>query len=386
TSTLMNVIFKNKGDFYKFYKSNKDNDHVKNFNCINERIQSDLDFIINQVEYDSIDSQLLWDKEKAEFEIKEGINGIMVNRNELIENLYRNLGKETQIELPTEKIPQSITKHHLEKRCKQRGEFSTSFKTSSQNRKHNIKVATNRLNGLQVASQQVISFNDVVGPRTIANGFLESRIISGGVFVEGVGGGVCQVSTTLFNAWMRAGLEVVNATSHSLKVSYVPPSMDAMVSSRTDLTLKNNSEYDVFIKAYTKEDSLFIIIYGYEMQERIELRNEIIKIIYCNEYDEVEKEDIEWEEEEQFRVLSPPKNGLVSNAYKDVYKGSRLISSTKIRTNTYLAQKGKIVRRKSSSDTEERENKEKKSTIYFGDNNPFSCVFDGITFLKYLVS
>ena len=77
------------------------------------------------MEYDSIDSRLIWDKHKAEFEIIEGKNGRIVNRNSLIENLYRNFGREINIELETEEIPQQVTKQELKKRCMERARFST---------------------------------------------------------------------------------------------------------------------------------------------------------------------------------------------------------------------------------------------------------------------
>jgi vancomycin resistance protein YoaR len=384
TSTLMKVIFKNRANFNKFYSANKDNPHVRDFSCINEEIYSDLERVIKQVEYDSIDSRLIWDKHKAEFEIIEGKNGRIVNRNSLIENLYRNFGREINIELETEEIPQQVTKQELKKRCMERARFSTYFSSSSANRKHNIKTATHRLNGLKIAPNEVLSFNDAVGPRTAENGFLQSKIISGGAFITGTGGGVCQVSTTLFNAWVRAGLEVINAKNHSLKVSYVPPSMDAMVSSRTDLILKNNSPYDVYIKAYTQNDSVNVIIYGYEMKQRIELKSQIIKIIYSNGYDEIDR-PVDWKEGETVRILAHPKNGLISAAYKEVYEGGRLVSSQKIRTNTYLAQRGKLVRRKIIP-SEEKEKEPEESTFKLVDHYAVSGIDDRIAFLINLVS
>ena len=170
--------------------------------------------------------------------------------------------------------------------------------------------------------------------------------------MQGVGGGVCQVSTTLYNAWIRAGLDVINAVNHSLPVSYVGPSLDAMVSSKNDLLLFNNTEHDVYIKAHTQNGRIYFTIYGYYTPERTVIRNKIIKILPCNEYD-ILNIPLDWKENETFRILASPRNGLVSCAYKDVYIGNKLIKTEKLRTNTYSPQRGKMVKRTIKEEDEE---------------------------------
>ena len=121
------------------------------------------------------------------------------------------------------------------------GEYSTSYASSSAARKHNIELAASAVNGAVIGVGEEFSFNVTVGVRSRRRGYLPAPVIVSGKYTTGVGGGVCQVSTTLYNAVLRSGLEVVSVSRHSIPVSYVPRSMDAMVSGATDFRFKNNT-------------------------------------------------------------------------------------------------------------------------------------------------
>ena len=113
------------------------------------------------------------------------------------------------------------------------------------------------------------SFNYTIGERTERRGYKKAKIIVGGEFVDGVGGGVCQVSTTLYNAVLLAGLKVVECHPHSLPVSYVEPSFDAMVNSGwADLKFINDTHNPVIIRARADGAKLTIQIFGEPMNER----------------------------------------------------------------------------------------------------------------------
>lgn len=345
TRTLLIVLIRHNGSFKRYYDLHKKEPEVQDFSCINNEIKSDLEMLIQALERPAKDAEILWDASQAKFDYIEGKNGVMVDRNAIIENLYSLFGVKTEITLKGEVIPPKMTVEMLKEYTAERAAFSTEYSKSSINRKHNIATAAGRLNGLVIPARTEFSFNAAVGPRTVANGFLMAKIISGGDFVDGVGGGVCQVSTTLYNAWVRASLEVKNAVSHSLPVSYIGPSLDAMVSSRNDLILYNNSDNNIYLKAWTKNDRIFFAVYGKYTGEKIVLRNEIVKLIPSPGYEEVD-EPLIWKEGENFRIISPAANGLISNAYKDVYVDGKLQRTEKLRSNTYLPRKGKIVRRK----------------------------------------
>ena len=141
--------------------------------------------------------------------------------------------------------------------------YTTYFDGKNEARSHNIRLAASLINGTVLQNGDIFSFNEVVGQRTLERGFERAAIIENGEFVEGVGGGVCQVSTTLYNVALLSGCQIVEYHPHSLAVNYVPPSRDAMVSGTFfDLKFKNVTKSTVYIKAVTGENFVSFKIYG----------------------------------------------------------------------------------------------------------------------------
>jgi len=141
--------------------------------------------------------------------------------------------------------------------------FSTWFNTGEINRSANLRLAARTLNGTMVKPGEIISFNEVIGPRSIETGFNEAMTIVGGKFVPGIGGGICQVSTTLYNAVLLAGLTIVERNQHNMAVSYVPLGRDATVSyGSQDFRFQNNTDSPIYIRAVTSGGIITINIYG----------------------------------------------------------------------------------------------------------------------------
>lgn len=230
--------------------------------------------------------------------------------------------------------------------------FSTDFGFSSEGRKSNIRKATSLINGKVVGPSEIFSFNDTTGKRTLENGYKSSPTIEEGKYVLGVGGGVCQVSTTLYNAVVRAGLKIDRVYPHSLPVSYVKPSMDAMVSSATDFRFFNDTPYHITIKGDIKGTILTFRIYGFKTVvdgEKITFRSVVVEKLVAT-YDEICDENAELGEDEEFRIIKKGVDGLVSECYKETYYQDKLVSSTRIRRDVYKAQNGiKLVRKENSN-------------------------------------
>lgn len=141
--------------------------------------------------------------------------------------------------------------------------FTTRFDSTKTDRVHNISLAAQKINGVVLENGGEFSFNGVVGQRTEENGFKSAKIIENGEFVDGIGGGVCQVSTTLFNCALLAGCDITEYHPHSLAVSYVPPSFDAMVSGTYfDLKFRNTTGCTLYIRAEATTDSITFNVYG----------------------------------------------------------------------------------------------------------------------------
>ncbi|AFL99105.1 putative vancomycin resistance protein [Desulfitobacterium dehalogenans ATCC 51507] len=141
-------------------------------------------------------------------------------------------------------------------------EFSTRFNVNEVNRTENIRLATEAINGTRIAPGEIFSFNETVGERTIAAGYKEAVVIEGNSFIPGIGGGICQVSSTLFNATNLAHLEIVERHHHSLPVGYVPPGQDATVFySVLDFKFKNTTKEDIILRTLVEGGTLTIKIY-----------------------------------------------------------------------------------------------------------------------------
>lgn len=288
------------------------------------------------------------EKNKCKIKTYDGKDGCFLD----IQSVYEQVLKQKEqtkikiflniIKLDKSKISK---KQMLEKGC-----FETSFSTSSEARKNNIKTALSIFDGLVLDVGEVFSFNQITGRRDKQNGYSQAKIISGGTFVEGYGGGVCQVSTTIYNACLLAGLEVLEVHNHSLPVGYVEPSFDAMVNvGSSDLVVRNNSGDKIVITTSSENDICKVKIFGNKNKYKITRVSEKLKIIPA-EKDVVETnlkkfENIKLEVGEE-RRLSYPKDGLVSKGYLNFYDESgTLIKTEHIRTNTYSPVKGIILKR-----------------------------------------
>ena len=144
-----------------------------------------------------------------------------------------------------------------------RAKFSTDYSTSSDERKHNVELAAKALDKTFIDVGGEFSFNATVGERSERRGYKNAKIIKEGEFADGVGGGVCQVSTTLYNALLLADIKITEFHPHSLAVSYVLPSFDAMVSyGYADLKAKNNTKNPIIIYTETDGNKITVKICG----------------------------------------------------------------------------------------------------------------------------
>ncbi|MFC4319976.1 VanW family protein [Litchfieldia salsa] len=148
-------------------------------------------------------------------------------------------------------------------RVKQIGHYVTYYNKHNKGRSHNIILATEAINNHVVFQGEIFSFNQVVGKRTKEKGYLPAPIIIKGELFEGVGGGICQVSSTLYNAVDLAGAQIVRRYSHSRSVPYVPPGRDATVSwYGPDFTFKNVHNQPILIQATATNGQVNIRIYS----------------------------------------------------------------------------------------------------------------------------
>ncbi len=217
--------------------------------------------------------------------------------------------------------------------------FSTYYGDSKQNRKDNVALAARKIDGLVLYPEDEFSFNDVVGKRTAENGFKTAYVIQDGDFVEGVGGGVCQVSSTLYNCALLANLAITCVRAHSLPVSYVAPSFDAMVSSASDLRFVNTLCAPVTLRMSANGKYLRAEIYGIGNFDIKRRSMTLGSIPFETEY----RADDTLDEGKEV-VDTYGKEGLKSQGWLDYYQNGKLAKSVLVRSDNYAPQKRIILK------------------------------------------
>jgi len=171
--------------------------------------------------------------------------------------------------------------------------FTTWYKVSEVDRSHNLALAAKIVNATAIPAGEEFSFNRTVGERTYKNGYRDAMIINNGLFEPGLGGGICQVSSTIYNAALLAGMEITERHNHALAVTYVPLGRDATVSyGIQDFKFKNNTDYPIYIRAAAGGGGLTVSIYGHlNYKKNVSVTNVVDRVINFTEITEV-KEDI----------------------------------------------------------------------------------------------
>ncbi|EIJ78128.1 putative factor for cell wall maintenance or synthesis [Bacillus methanolicus PB1] len=195
--------------------------------------------------------------------------GLKLNRTAITEQIYDyffNKGP-SRIEVPTislyPKVDSELLSHIREKQI---GHYITYFNPRNKNRTLNIILAAKAINNHVIFPGETFSFNGVVGKRTVEKGYLPAPIIVKGELSEGVGGGICQVSSTLFNAVDNAGIHILERYSHSKSVPYVPEGRDATVSwYGPDFIFENNYNQPILIRAHVYGGKVIVKVYSSDL-------------------------------------------------------------------------------------------------------------------------
>lgn len=261
-------------------------------------------------------------------------SGIGIDKKKLEKSIRCALNSgETVVEAETVELTPSVTIEDLKARLVKLSEFSTSYCNSTASRKKNIKLAAAFIGCKEIRSGFEFSFNDIVGERSEARGFSSAVVIENGKFVEGIGGGVCQVSSTVYACAASAGMKIKERKRHTLLVSYTSPSFDAMVSSRSsDLRFENQSGNTVTIVADADENRIRVRIYGCKSDMEYKLVSCLTEYIEPPETQIIETDTLKAGE---YSPMIIPKRGARSKAYLETYKDGNLISRKLLSDDTY---------------------------------------------------
>lgn len=254
--------------------------------------------------------------------LEEAQNIINEEKNEYIIPL-----KLTPPEIGVEDLGNDIFVHHL-------GTFTSYYKESNVNRSTNVKLASKKINGVILLPGEEFSYNKVVGERTFANGFKEASVYTSSGVVNGLGGGICQVSSTLYNSVLRANLEIVERRNHRYAVSYVPLGTDATVAyGSIDFRFKNNRKYPIKLIASSVNGVCTVSIMGIKEETEYEViitPKRLQTIPYTTKYIDDNTMFVGTEKQTQYGD-----NGYKYETYKTLKLNGEVVSTEKISNDSY---------------------------------------------------
>lgn len=239
--------------------------------------------------------------------------------------------------------------------------YTTRYDASNTNRSNNISIAASKINGTIIMPGEIFSYNKVVGARTIEEGYKEAGAYAGGKVIQSVGGGICQVSSTIYNTALLANLEIVDRSNHQFLTSYVSASRDATVSwGSLDFKFKNNRTYPIKVVASAKNGVSKVSFYGIkeETEYEVVIQSKVISYIpYSVKY--IEDSTLEQGKEV---VEQSGYNGCKSEAYRILKLNGKVISQTLLSRDTYDPMQ-RIIRRGTKKATTTSEKTENKKTV-----------------------
>ena len=213
-------------------------------------------------------------------------------------------------------------------------EFSTNYNPGAKDRTTNLRLASNKINNTVVLPGETFSYNKVVGKRTTEAGYKEAPSYAGGKVVNDIGGGICQITSTLYNAVVLANLDIVSRSNHQFVPSYVKAGRDAtVVYGAIDFKFKNTRKYPIKIKSTVSGGVARVQIYGMKEETEYEVKIET-KITGSIPMKTVYEDDPTLEKGKE-KVEQKGHNGTYSEAYKVVYLNGKVVSRTLLSKDKY---------------------------------------------------
>ena len=317
-------------------------------------VDAALSKIASEINQDSVNAQAEFTPEKSDrFTYTAGQNGVELDiaaTTQQIQSAFSaasgNIPFNTTVQMVVNTTEPSKTLDDVKKNTQRIASFSTSFKgNDSSGRVHNLKKGVEKLHGVMIKPGREFSFNDTTGARTEKNGWEKAAtIVYGNTFEDDYGGGICQVSTTLFIAVAKSGLRWTERTHHTFPSSYVPKGLDATVNyGSKDFRFVNNTDYPIYITSTisTSGKEITVAIWGRPLPngQTIRMRSETVK--------EFEPKDPELIENDTLRpgkkeTIIKERKGYRVEVYRDTYEGDKVVDSDKMYTDEYPAVQGVV--------------------------------------------
>lgn len=308
-----------------------------------EPLQQEVKNIASDINYDAVDATMSIDNGKISFTDEK--SGLKVDEENLLTQLQQAVrpdNVEEKVEIAVNTVEPNIKRADLNQNYQELSSYSTSFNAANVNRTTNLKIATKYVNNTVVMPGAIYSMNKTLGPRTEAKGYKDASVIVGTENTNALAGGICQVTTTVYNAALMAGMEITERSPHGIAVTYAPIGMDATIyGDYIDLKFKNTSKYPIYIAASIGGSTLTVKIYGVNEHpgRTIKITSEILQTInpqteYVNDSTLAEGKT---------EVKQEGVTGYKSITYKKVYQNGSLVSTSVVSRDTYT-KANKIIR------------------------------------------
>lgn len=275
--------------------------------------------------------------EDGEINVTKDRPGTYLDMNEAQELLAKQDATAEELKLPVYKTDPEQTKEDFAKINGILGTFETNYKSSEKSRKHNIKKGAAAMSNKLVRPGEEVSFNDTVGEISKDAGYEDAGVIVNGQFDRGVGGGMCQVSTTLYNALLLADVDITERSNHTRPIGYVPKGTDAAVASGyKDLKFKNNFDFPIYITSEADGSTLTFTIFGDTTNRDYTI--EIEPVLQGTAAPKTVKRTSSKLAPGDQKVEQGGSTGYYYKTYKKVIKDGEVVSKEEISESNYPAQ------------------------------------------------
>ena len=274
--------------------------------------------------------------ENGSFVFSQGHAGRSVDEDALMAVLTNALGRRVggEHKVTVVETAPKLKDSYFENATQLLGSFATPFDPSNASRATNLRVANDYLNNTVILPNETLSVCAVLRPRSIENGYVEAGQIIAGLPDRGIGGGICQISSTLYMAALHAEMKIVSRQAHSLMVGYMQPSTDAtLAEGLIDLKIKNNTSHPMLVQSILTKHSHTINIYGFETRppsRYIRFESRLVEINHA----EMEYVECPLLPPNRQQIVSHNYNGAKYELYKIINENGE-ISEEKINTSNY---------------------------------------------------
>jgi len=281
----------------------------------------------------------------GKFKITPHQSGFLLDQKLNLKRIERSLDNRIaeDIKLFVVEVLPDITTQMVDKISYKMGRFSTSFNAYNEGRAHNIKAASDKINQNLLLPGESFSMDKTLGERTEKNGYKQAKVIVNNELVDGLGGGICQVTSTLYNSVLLSGLEVLERRNHTLPLTYIDIGRDATITQGyIDFRFTNNSGYAVIIESKVIGNQVSITIWGIEPIVKTK------RIIRTKIIEKIEAEGVLEEVDNTLKpgeiiVVHEAKPGFKVEVYLDTKDMTgNVIKTEKISIDYYVPQKKKI--------------------------------------------